>query len=78
MVTLVSGNGIIGIFVYVHFSVWILLVARGGFLIQKSSSEGIDIWDRSITINDSNSYEIHLTLGIEDALDVTIGADLHV
>ena len=43
MVTLVSGNGIIGIFVYVHFSVWILLVARGGFLIQKSSSEGIDI-----------------------------------
>ena len=78
MVTLVSGNEIIGILVYVHFSVWRLLVARGVFLSQKSSSEGIDIWDRSIAINDSNIYEIHLTLGIEDALVVTIGADLHV
>jgi hypothetical protein len=45
MVTLASGNGIIGIFVYAHFSfwIWILLVARGGFLIQKPNSKGIDI-----------------------------------
>jgi hypothetical protein len=43
MVTLASGNGIIGIFVYAHFSFWILLVARGGFLIQKPNSKGVDI-----------------------------------
>jgi len=43
MVTLVSGNGIIGILVYVQFSVWRLLVARGAFLFQKPSSEVIDI-----------------------------------
>ena len=27
----------------IHSSVWILLVARGGFLIQKPNSKGTDI-----------------------------------
>ena len=43
MFILVSRNGIIGFLVYVHFSVWRLLVATGVFLFQKPNSKGIDI-----------------------------------
>ncbi len=43
MFILVSRNGIIGFLVYVHFSLCRLLVVRGVFLFQKSSSEAIYI-----------------------------------